>query len=1488
MDAAKAEAKRTGKEVEIPSLHTENMTTVATPGGKTVKTYVSSTVVRVKRDDGWHKVDPTLIVENGVVKSRMTKLDIRLSNGGSATPLLTAKGEFLGVEKSQPGEVGIAGPGNLPVPELSGNTATYRSAYGRNIDLVVAITPAGYQHQIVIRERPRERLKLPVPIDPPSGMRLGKSSSGRPAALADGKEIADLSALPILDAKEIASPGTGKASTVATTLTGSGDDTALVLTPDATFLADPAVTYPVTVAASNSTPWHGAGAPADTFIANGGSYVNGSYAANMQALFAGRRDGYNYRSYLKFDLTNAPFFGQRIVDANIILWNYLSSACGEVGGISLHRVANEWTPTTIKWNDQPLAVADGHVVNPYGKDESCSDWMAEGDLWYSIEDITRAWANGTPNHGIMVRAVAESGANNWRQYLSGNWPNGTETEHHPFFYVEYEAPLPPLGAVGWYFGGEAGITDRSVMEAIDANPDLARAAGSLPLAQDITFEEAIADRNASSEHSEVLPGEIVADNPETDDPPPADTSPPTVARTDPQADSTVSAVSEIYVRFNEDVTGVQVTVKDSSGSPVGGVVESSHTAAGWKFKPQTTLSPGAYHVTVEGAADAAGNAITAPYAWTFSVGRTTAEGLVAAFGFEEGSGTTTVDSSGNGHTGTASATTWVSGKFGNALSFTGSNGSWLTVPHSESLRLTAGMTLSAWVKPATNDSYRTVLMKDHSKGSAYGIYSSNGTVPSAWFLKPDATSHNQVDGTSALPANSWSHVATTYDGTTARLYVNGDQVAQLTTTGDLVDDGGALRIGGNTRWGEYFNGTIDEVRIYNRAQSTDEIQTDMATAITEPGPPPADGQGLVAAFGFEEGSGTTTVDSSGNGHTGTASATTWVSGKFGNALSFTGSNGSWLTVPHSESLRLTAGMTLSAWVKPATNDSYRTVLMKDHSNGSAYGIYSSNGTVPSAWFLKPDATSHNQVDGTSALPANSWSHVATTYDGTTARLYVNGDQVAQLTTTGDLVDDGGALRIGGNTRWGEYFNGTIDEVRIYNRAQSTDEIQTDMATAVSFAPPLRGTAAKSAAAAIPPDPDNNLPKAANAFDRLTPTKCAQNESLSGRPQGWVLNHYTWCQLGRVNAIWQSGRCIDPNSTICIPEQETFRAKVMLIGHSFNGTVGVDRAKGDTPRDFVVEAYVYDAATYGAMPPTRRMTLNVDIGNKKNCEVVRSRGGQSIDNSRSDIISNWKVNGRATFWFRCSPGKAPVFRTNEWVTPTKVRNDEDVSITTIRPSVNLPDWPNTRWMYITPTVRTVIGNSIRCDSATYIAFRSGGCIFYKTKPAIKWTHTAPTRNRTLQMKQAFQHYWNACTDPDGQTYPDKPDKNIFGCDVGNGATHLHRETQEQRDINQTNTNTRCNRMWPGYTNGTDPDPNKWKQCDEIPFASTMERTIAPLQRDFSLCPIRAQHNGDAGLYLARFYDLDRVLIADAFTNRFDTSQNDPISRDELCGVPTNPH
>jgi hypothetical protein len=68
---------------------------------------------------------------------------------------------------------------------------------------------------------------------------------------------------------------------------------------------------------------------------------------------------------------------------------------------------------------------------------------------------------------------------------------------------------------------------------------------------------------------------------------------------------------------------------------------------------------------------------------------------------------------------------------------------------------------------------------------------------------------------SAIPVGAWTHLAVTFDGAMTRLYVDGEQVASLVETTPLTTSTGSLQIGGSS-YGEYFNGVIDEVRIYNR------------------------------------------------------------------------------------------------------------------------------------------------------------------------------------------------------------------------------------------------------------------------------------------------------------------------------------------------------------------------------------------------------------------------------------------------------------------------------------------------------------------------------------------------------------------------------------------------------------------------------------------------------------------------------------------------
>jgi hypothetical protein len=225
---------------------------------------------------------------------------------------------------------------------------------------------------------------------------------------------------------------------------------------------------------------------------------------------------------------------------------------------------------------------------------------------------------------------------------------------------------------------------------------------------------------------------------------------------------------------------------------------------------------------------------------------------------------------------------------------------------------------------------------------------------------------------------------------------------------------------------------------------------------------------LVAAYNFNEGSGTIVNDASGSGNNGTISGATWTtSGKYGNALSFNGSN-SRVTVPDSSSLHLTTGMTLEAWVYPTMISSvWRDVIEKGNDNYYLMATAQFAGGVPGTcgtWAEPP-------VYGTSILPVNAWSHLASTYDGATLRLYVNGGEVASKSASGSIGVTTDALTFGSDPFYGQYLSGRIDDIRIYNRSLTAAEIQADMNTPVgSPTPTPTPTPTASATATFTPTP----------------------------------------------------------------------------------------------------------------------------------------------------------------------------------------------------------------------------------------------------------------------------------------------------------------------------------------------------------------------------------------------------------------------------------
>ena len=242
---------------------------------------------------------------------------------------------------------------------------------------------------------------------------------------------------------------------------------------------------------------------------------------------------------------------------------------------------------------------------------------------------------------------------------------------------------------------------------------------------------------------------------------------------------------------------------------------------------------------------------------------------------------------------------------------------------------------------------------------------------------------------------------------------------------------------------------------------------DVSVTVTAPAPPPPPpgGSGLVAAFGFEEASGATAVNSSNAAYNGTIlQAARVAAGKIGRGLSFDGVN-DWVTVNDitASPLDLATGMTVEAWVNPAAMSGWETVVMKERGGAGtgllSYALYAHDGAPQGggfagpAGYLRPNPANSTTDQGVrqashTAIPLNAWTHIATTYDGANQRFYINGALVATKAQTGSIAVGNQPLRIGGNNVSGEFFRGVIDEVRIYNRALSLAEIGTDMITPI--------------------------------------------------------------------------------------------------------------------------------------------------------------------------------------------------------------------------------------------------------------------------------------------------------------------------------------------------------------------------------------------------------------------------------------------------------
>jgi len=202
---------------------------------------------------------------------------------------------------------------------------------------------------------------------------------------------------------------------------------------------------------------------------------------------------------------------------------------------------------------------------------------------------------------------------------------------------------------------------------------------------------------------------------------------------------------------------------------------------------------------------------------------------------------------------------------------------------------------------------------------------------------------------------------------------------------------------------------------------------------------------LVLALNFNNNSAigensTYVVDISQYGNNGTIHGATYTDGKFGKALSFDGSD-DYVDCGNDSSLDITEAITVETWVKPAQNSDHAGIAAKEHyTNNQGWVLIQLSGTD---WYFRIyNGATYKAVSESNSVDLNTWQHVVATYDKQYMRLYKNGVQIGTPTACDwSIATTSEPLCIGYRSSVGQHFSGIIDEVRIYNRALSADEIK---------------------------------------------------------------------------------------------------------------------------------------------------------------------------------------------------------------------------------------------------------------------------------------------------------------------------------------------------------------------------------------------------------------------------------------------------------------
>jgi len=416
-------------------------------------------------------------------------------------------------------------------------------------------------------------------------------------------------------------------------------------------------------------------------------------------------------------------------------------------------------------------------------------------------------------------------------------------------------------------------------------------------------------------------------------------------------------------------------------------------------------------------------------------------GLVGYWSFDEGRGTQASDLSGNGNDGVLNGgAEWIGGRLGQAVDFTEGTGAEVDVSNADfGLE---NITASAWIKPETAaDSRAPIIRVDQFY---FQVYNDN-QLATYWYGWNNQGYHYST--ANSIEIGMWQHVAVTWEkGVGIKLYINGELDTEIPNDGTGLSTNW-VKIGRETSTREY-DGIIDEARIYNRALSASEIQSLYAnTKSTVVGENSSNyySDGLVAHWTFDGStlSGTNVSDVAGESDGTLTAGPEPTLGRIGQGMLFNGTSGG-VNLGNPSALQITGDQTIAMWVYPENFSARRNPFAKAY-GGEGTITQETSGGLNYYYGTNGGNSGPYQGFGSSAsIVLNTWNHIAIVRDLSAnpmrLRWYINGAETSVANATYAAAVSGTNPAYIGQGYVSRYA-GVIDDVRIYNRALSANEVR---------------------------------------------------------------------------------------------------------------------------------------------------------------------------------------------------------------------------------------------------------------------------------------------------------------------------------------------------------------------------------------------------------------------------------------------------------------